>query len=85
MRPIPVRFGINDRGRLIEGNAADIVVFDPSIVSSGERREKRNDLPGGGKRYVIPSHGINWTIVNGEVVYEMGKMTGVMAGEVLRS
>jgi len=78
-------FGIKDRGRLIEGLSADLVVFDPTTVGSGSRREKRNDLPGGGKRFVMPSNGINWTVVNGELIYEKGQMTGLMPGQVLRS
>ena len=78
-------FGIKDRGRLLDGKAADIVVFELDKVWSTSRREKRHDLPGGGKRYVMPSSGIRQTIVNGELVYDAGRMTGNMPGRVLHS
>ncbi len=45
----------------------------------------RNDLPGGGKRLVMPSQGIEYTIVNGQLLYEHGKHSGAMPGTVLRS
>ena len=69
-------FGIRDRTRLAAGLAADIAIFDPRMVGSPERPVRRQDLPGGGKRFVMPSSGILWTIVNGEVTYEAGAMTG---------
>jgi N-acyl-D-amino-acid deacylase len=78
-------FGIKGRGRLKTGNFADIVVFDPATVGSTNRPEKRFDLPGGGKRMVMPSRGVEHTIVNGTVVYQDGKVTGAMPGQVLRA
>lgn len=78
-------FGIRDRGRLRPGLAADIAIFDPATVGSAERGVKRFDLPGGAKRFVMPSQGIHHTIVNGMAIYENGVMTGAMAGSVLRS
>lgn len=77
-------FGLNDRGRLRKGLAADITVFDPATVGSSNRGERRFDLPGGAKRMVMPSRGILHTIVNGEVVYEQGAVTAARAGRVLR-
>jgi len=78
-------FGIRDRGRLREGLAADITVFDPRTVGSIGRPERRYDLPGGAKRMVIRSRGIEYTIVNGAITWERGALTGAAAGEVLRS
>ncbi len=78
-------FGIRDRGRLAAGLAADIVIFDADSVGSGDRGEKRFDLPGGARRIVMPATGIDCTIVNGTVVYEKGDMTGELPGVVLRS
>ena len=78
-------FGIRDRGRLLPGLAADVVIFDPSTVGSSNRGERRYDLPGGGKRMVMPSRGIQYTIVNGVVTYAQGALTGAAAGRVLRS
>ena len=43
------------------------------------------DLPGGGRRLVMPARGVEYTIVNGETLYEHGKASGAMAGQVLRS
>ena len=51
-------FGIRDRGRLKPGLAADIVVFDPATVGSAARPERCYDLPGGAKRMVMRSRGI---------------------------
>jgi N-acyl-D-aspartate/D-glutamate deacylase len=78
-------FGIRDRGRLAAGLAADIVIFDPKTVASLGRPERRYDLPGGAKRMVMRSQGIEYTIVNGEVTWQHGELTGAAAGRVLRS
>ena len=78
-------FGIRDRGRLLPGLAADLAIFDPASVGSSNRGERRHDLPGGGKRMVMPSRGIRYTIVNGAVTYADGALTGAAAGRVLRS
>lgn len=78
-------FGIKGRGRLASGNAADIAVFDPDTIGSASRGERRYDLPGGAKRMVMPSRGVEYTIVNGTVVYAGGGATGSTPGTVLRS
>ena len=54
-------------------------------MGSAERGVKRFDLPGGAKRFVMPSQGIHYTIVNGTPIFENGEMTGVNPGKVLRS
>jgi N-acyl-D-aspartate/D-glutamate deacylase len=78
-------FGIKGRGRLAAGNAADIAIFDPEKIGSASRGERRFDLPGGAKRMVMPSRGVEYTIVNGNTVYAEGRVTGATPGEVLRS
>jgi N-acyl-D-aspartate/D-glutamate deacylase len=78
-------FGIRDRGRLAPGLAADLAIFDPATVGSAGRPERRYDLPGGAKRMVMRSQGIEYTIVNGVVTWEKGTLTGAAAGRVLRS
>lgn len=78
-------FGIKDRGRLRAGLAADVAIFDPATVGSLGRPERRYDLPGGAKRMVMRSQGIEYTVVNGEVTWEKGALTGAAAGTVLRS
>src|SRR5688572_18382171 len=78
-------FGIRDRGRLKAGMAADIALFDPARVGSVGRPERRYDLPGGAKRMVMRSNGVECTLVNGEVTWWKGELTGAAAGSVLRS
>jgi N-acyl-D-aspartate/D-glutamate deacylase len=78
-------FGVRDRGRLAPGLAADVAVFDATRVGSTNRGERRFDLPGGGKRMVMPSRGVEYTVVNGAVTWADGKLTGASAGQVLRS
>jgi N-acyl-D-aspartate/D-glutamate deacylase len=78
-------FGIKGRGRLAVGNAADVAIFDPTTIGSASRGERRYDLPGGAKRMVMPSRGVEWTVVNGAVAYADGKPTGSMSGQVMRS
>ena len=78
-------FGIRGRGRLKAGYAADVAIFDPAAIGSSNRGERRYDLPGGGKRMVMPSRGVEYTIVNGQITYAGGALTGAAAGHVLRS
>lgn len=78
-------YAIRDRGRIAPGMAADIVIFDPDTVGSDARPERLHDLPGGGKRMVKRSRGIEYTLVNGVVTWEKGKLTPARAGRVLRS
>jgi N-acyl-D-amino-acid deacylase len=78
-------FGVRDRGRLAPGLAADLAIFDPARVGSTNRGERRFDLPGGAKRMVMPSRGVEYTVVNGAVTWADGKLTGAAAGQVLRS
>jgi len=77
-------FGITDRGLLQAGLAADITIFDLNTISSPERPEIRHDLPGGGRRLVTQADGIQYTIVNGQVLYEGHRHTGVLPGQVIR-
>jgi N-acyl-D-amino-acid deacylase len=78
-------FGIKGRGRLSPGMAADLAIFDFNTVGSARRGEMRSDLPGGGRRLVMPARGIEYTVVNGEVLYEHGKVSDTLPGQVLRS
>lgn len=54
-----------------------------SVISTPPERIR--DLPGGGKRMVMRSRGVEMTLVNGEVTWEKGALTGASAGRVLRS
>jgi Amidohydrolase family len=69
-------FGLADRGRLMRGMAADFVIFDYQTINSAARQHAVRDLPGGGLRFVTAAHGIEYTIVNGEVLFEGRNYTG---------
>jgi len=78
-------FGIKDRGRLKVGLSADFAIFDERRIGSAKRARMQNDLPGGGRRLVMPAEGVEYTIVNGDVLYEHGRHSGYLPGQVLRS
>ena len=77
--------GIRDRGLIAEGMVADLVILDPATVGSDERAHKRFDLPGGAKRFVMPSRGVHYTIVGGTPVFADGQDTGERPGVLVRS
>ena len=77
-------FGFSDRGLVRSGMAADLMVFDPETISPLEPGEA-HDLPGGAKRRKQLARGIEWTVVNGQVLMEKGEHTGVYPGRVARS
>ncbi|HXA32847.1 MAG TPA: amidohydrolase family protein, partial [Acidimicrobiales bacterium] len=58
-------FGLDDRGTLLVGQAADIVVFDPETIAPGPTRRLR-DFPGDAERLSAPApEGIHSVFVNG--------------------
>ena len=78
-------YGMTQRGRIQQGLAADLAIFDLNTVGSKKRGEMRSDLPGGGRRLVMPAEGVQHTVVNGTVLYENKRHTGALPGQVLRS
>ena len=68
------RFRLSDRGRISQGLAADIVIFNPDTVKD---RSTWFDP-------VQPPVGVNWVFVNGTPVVEDGDVTGKLPGKVLR-
>ncbi len=60
-------FGITDRGRLVPGLAADIVIFDPATVGAGPLR-RVFDLPAEADRLVSDASGVAAVIVNGTIL-----------------
>jgi N-acyl-D-aspartate/D-glutamate deacylase len=78
-------FGITERGRIAPGLAADFAIFDLATIGSDKTGEMRHDLPGGGRRLVVPARGIEYTIVNGDVLFKSGTDTGTRSGQVIRS
>jgi N-acyl-D-aspartate/D-glutamate deacylase len=85
MTDVPARlFGLRDRGRLVEGAFADIVVFDPATIDSGPAR-RVFDLPADSLRLTSSSTGVNRVLVNGVVTVVDGESTGALPGTLLRS
>jgi N-acyl-D-amino-acid deacylase len=74
---------LQDRGFLAPRQAADIVIFDPETIAS-KPREPVYDLPDGGVRVKREAIGIDYVLVNGEVLLESGEHTGALPGQVLR-
>lgn len=68
------RLGLTDRGRVREGQAADIVIFDPLRVGCEADFERPDISPSG----------IEMVILNGRIVVSSGRAKGVSAGRVLR-
>jgi N-acyl-D-amino-acid deacylase len=75
--------GIANRGLLWPSFAADIVVFDADTIGAMEP-EDVHDLPGGGTRLGLEAQGIDYTIVNGQVLLDQQKHTGAYPGQVVR-
>jgi N-acyl-D-aspartate/D-glutamate deacylase len=68
------KLGIRDRGLLAAGNFADVTVFDPAKVIDKAT-------------YTVPfayPEGIEYVIVNGQVVLDRGKHTDATPGRALR-
>jgi N-acyl-D-amino-acid deacylase len=74
---------LQDRGFLVPGKAADITIFDPDTIAS-KPREQGHDLPDGSVHVKREAIGIDYVIVNGEVLLERGEHTGALPGQVLR-
>ncbi|MDH5213005.1 MAG: dihydroorotase [Gammaproteobacteria bacterium] len=74
-------FGIVDRGYVREGYYADLVLIDPDSpynVNSTNLLAKCHWSPFEGHTF---GSSIDTTIVNGEIVYEDGSLTGQIAGQ----
>jgi len=81
---VPASFwGINNRGLLREGYAADVVVFDPDRIAP-MLPELVYDLPAGARRLKQKSAGIAATVVNGEVLMRHNEHTGALPGQLIR-
>jgi N-acyl-D-amino-acid deacylase len=67
------KFQLKDRGLLKEGMAADIVVFDANSVSDLSTFEQPHQY----------STGFQFVLVNGQLVVDQSKHTGVRSGQPL--
>jgi N-acyl-D-amino-acid deacylase len=80
-------FGIEGRGLLREGYAADLMLFDPATVNRGPKR-RAHDLPSGAARLTASAVGLHGVWVNGmRVTDEKGFCADpkTRPGKVLRS
>ena len=75
--------GFHDRGALLPGYAADLMIFDPAEVGPGTKRVEA-DLPGGHARFCARPRGFRATLVGGEPIVLDGKLTDALPGRVLR-
>lgn len=62
------------RGKIAQGSAADLVLFDPETVKDMATFEQPK----------TPSRGISYVLVNGEIAVDQGKMTGARGGKIIR-
>ncbi len=75
-------FRLEGRGRIVEGGAADLVVFDPDTVAS-EPQERVWDLPAGADRLIARSRGIEHVWVNGTAIRRDGEDLDARPGVLL--
>lgn len=61
---VAAAYRITDRGRLVPGAWADLLLFDPKTVARGDKR-RLNDLPAGASRLDTPAVGLHGVWVNG--------------------
>jgi dihydroorotase len=76
-------FGVTERGYIREGWHADLVIVDPAkpyLVDDANILSKCQWSPFSGHEF---SASIDTTVVNGEVVYRDGHLTGSIAGQRL--
>ncbi len=77
-------YGLIDRGRLMEGAHADVILVDEATVAS-DPVTMRPDLPGGAARLYAGASGIDDVLVAGVPVVAGGEFTDHRPGRVLRS
>lgn len=75
--------GMLDRGVLKPGYKADVNIIDFEALTIHEPTVV-NDLPAGGRRLIQKATGYEHTIVSGQIAFEQGEPTGVLAGQLVR-
>lgn len=74
MTSLPAQtFGFRDRGMVREGFAADLVIFDEKTIADRATFDRPHQFP----------VGISYVLVNGELAFADGQMTGARAGVAL--
>ena len=77
-------YGLDGRGALKPGNAADFILIDPDTVGISRTRRLK-DLPAGGERLVRDAPGLLGTWVNGVQIFDGSDYCPVTGpGAVLR-
>jgi N-acyl-D-aspartate/D-glutamate deacylase len=76
-------WGLAGRGRLSEGSAADVVVFDPDTIAP-QLPHAESDLPAGGTRLVQGADGVEAVLVNGAITALHGEPTEERSGRLIR-
>lgn len=75
MTSLPARkFGLKERGLLMEGMKADILVFDENTIKDLSVYEKPHQF----------TKGIEYALVNGKLVLDKGNHTGVKSGTTIK-
>jgi len=76
--------GLQGRGQIREGYAADLLLFDPRIVGRGPKR-RVHDLPAGGARLTTDAVGVHGVWVNGRQVADANGLVAEapLAGRLL--
>jgi N-acyl-D-amino-acid deacylase len=69
------KMGLWDRGLLREGMWADITVFNPNTIIDHATFDDPHRHPSG----------IEYVVINGQLVISHGAHTGILAGRVLRN
>lgn len=62
-------YGLIDRGRLVPGAFADMILFDPDTIGIS-KMERHRDMPAGGERLLRRALGLHGTWVNGIRVFD---------------
>jgi N-acyl-D-amino-acid deacylase len=75
MTSLPARkFGLKERGLLMEGMKADILVFDENTIQDLSVYEKPHQY----------TQGISYVLVNGKIVIDQGRHNGVKSGRPIK-
>lgn len=74
---------MHDRGFVQAGKIADITIFDPDTIAP-RPREPVADLPAGGVQVKRDSVGIDYVVVNGQVLLDQGRLTEALPGQIVR-
>lgn len=68
------QMGLSDRGRIAKGKKADLVIFNAQSITDRATFDNPHQFP----------LGIDYVLVNGRIVAEKGRHTGLLPGQVLR-